>query len=365
MVAYSRQRTIHPTRLICREVRRIKRSEWVAVFGVAGISVLGVVFVRSATWQPTPAAQDQKAITTPAVTTPAVTTPAVTTPKAIAPPITQPNPAQPVKPTESKTPEQWIGEWSQGESVEDSRFAIVIGAAEGTRSIDGGKTSLYESHTDPGNGVNNRGSFSYQFGNKENLSPEESSRRQLEQITGHLRNTVLPQAKQAGIELTLFEFINGGDLANQAPLCITSAGGYIERLVEARKMAKAKGWNEYQTVLWARVESFWDTRKNVYDAPGLRAYNDISERESILRDQDRRMSMMKQAMELLGYKIEGGSSYQAMTYNPVALQNFFNQAKGMLGDRIPNGSRGDRVAPLEYTRRFSSAIGLVETQVEK
>jgi hypothetical protein len=350
MIASPRRRTTHPSRLIYREVCRIKRSEWIAVFSVAGVSVLGVVFVRSATWQPTPVkAQYQAAI---------AATPATS-------PVASPKPIQPVaKPTEVKTSEQWIEQWKQGKSVEDSFFACVIGSAEGTRSVDCGKTSLYEGHSDPGNGVWNKGSFSYQFG--EGLSAEESSQKQLAKIIGHLKDTVLPQVKQAGFTLTTWELINAADVANQAPLCVTSSGGFVERLVEARKMAKAKGWNEYQMVLWARIEAFWDPNMGAYNAGGLRAYDDISKRESIMRDQDRRMNMMLQAMTRQSYKIDGGGSYQPVNFNPVALQQFFDQVKGVPGGRIPNGSRGDRVAPLEYTERFEGAIGLVSnTQVEK
>lgn len=225
-------------------------------------------------------------------------------------------------------PDQLIQLWSQGADIEQSLVAIVVGSAEGTRTIDGGKTSLYEGHTDPGNGVWNRGSFSYQFGNEENLSPQEASKRQFAKIKGHME-TVKRKAAALKITLTPWEWMNAIDLANQAPLCITEDGGYVERLVEARQKAAEKKWNEYQTVLYARIWSYWDASKGGFDAGGLRAYDDISKEESVRRDQDRRMSMMKKALELAhskgiagGLTVNGGESYQPVSYAPTEIQAY-------------------------------------------
>lgn len=217
-------------------------------------------------------------------------------------------------------PDQLIELWSKGDDIEQTLVAIFVGSAEGTRTIDGGKTSLYESHIDPGNGVKNRGSFSYQFGNEENLTPQESSKRQFAKIKGHME-TVKRKAAQYGITLTPWEWANAIDLANQAPLCITEDGGYVERLVEAHQKAKENGWNEYQIVLYARLWSYYDARKGGFDANGLRAYDDISKEESVRRDQDRRMSMMKKALELAKSKgIPGGLAVNGgETYQPVSL----------------------------------------------
>mgnify|MGYP000532153873 CR=1 FL=1 len=213
------------------------------------------------------------------------------------------------------TIQELVAAWSQGVSIEDSLVAKFVGSAEGTRTPNGGKTSLYEGHTDPGNGVHNRGSFSYQFGNEENLSAAESSERQWQKIKGHMQ-TVEQQAKQLGITLTPWEFANAIDVANQAPLCITASGGYVERLIEARK----KGFDEYKTVLHARIWAFWDDSKGGFDAGGLRAYDDISKEESVRRDQDRRMSMIKKALEFAetqgvkgAFKVSGGNSYQPVS----------------------------------------------------
>lgn len=189
----------------------------------------------------------------------------------------------------------------------ESIVARTVGAAEGTRTPDGGKTSLWEGHVDPGNGVWNRGTFSYQFGNAENLSPEESDRRQLAKIKGHYEATIVPQAEALGLDLNLLETINGIDLANQAPLAVTESGGYVERLAAAKRDKKLEG---HDAILEARVWAYWDDRKGGWDAPGLRAYDDISKEESIRRDQQRRMDMIDQAL----------AAYQAEHPEAIAAQ---------------------------------------------
>jgi hypothetical protein len=176
----------------------------------------------------------------------------------------------------------------------ESLVARTVGAAEGTRAADGGKTSLYEGHTDPGNGVWNRGTFSYQFGNEENLTADEADRRQMAKIQRIHDSVMLPKAAEKGITpLTLTEEINGIDLINQAPLAVTEEGGYVERLAEAKK----KGLSGDEAILDARVWAFWDSGKGGWDAPGLRAYDDLGKEASIRHDQDRRMGMINQALE--------------------------------------------------------------------
>jgi hypothetical protein len=187
--------------------------------------------------------------------------------------------------------------------------ARTVGAAEGTRTADGGRTSLYEGHTDPGNGVWNRGTFSYQFGNQENLSAEEADRRQMVKIKRIHDSVMMAKAEQKGLTpLTISERINGIDMINQAPLAVTEDGGYIERLAEAKK---EKGLKGEDAILEARVNSFWDPQRNGWDAPGLRAYDDISKEASIRHDQQRRMGMISQALE--SYEQQHGAIAQKTT----------------------------------------------------
>ncbi|MGI0489713.1 hypothetical protein ACN4EK_30205, partial [Pantanalinema rosaneae CENA516] len=179
----------------------------------------------------------------------------------------------------------------------ESLVARTVGAAEGTRTADGGKTSLWEHHTDPGNFVENCGTFSYQFGYGK-ISPEECDEQQMAKIRRHYEDTILPQAQAAGIELDLLEKLNGIDLANQAPLAVTQSGGYVDRLVTE----KQKGLQGSEAILEARVMSFCNpergdgTPPSCWEASGLRAYDDISKEASIRHDQQRRMGMIDRAL---------------------------------------------------------------------
>lgn len=175
----------------------------------------------------------------------------------------------------------------------NSLVARTVGAAEGNLTAEGHKTDNYYGHLDPGNGVWNRGTFSYQFGNAENLSPQAADARQLAKIKGDYENSVLPKAKQLGLELSLAETLNAIDLANQAPLAVTESGGFVERLAEAKQQ---KGLSGDTAILEGRVWAFWNPEKNGWDAPGLRAYDDISKQESIRRDQERRMLAIADAL---------------------------------------------------------------------
>ncbi|MBF2027671.1 MAG: hypothetical protein IGS48_13030 [Oscillatoriales cyanobacterium C42_A2020_001] len=200
----------------------------------------------------------------------------------------------------------------------ESIVARTVGAAEGTRSPDGGKTDIYDGHVDPGNGVWNRGTFSYQFGNEENLSAEEADRRQVAKIKRIHESVMLPKAKQHGIDpLTLAEEINGIDLINQAPLAVTEEGGYIERLAQAKQ---EKGLTGHEAILDARVWAFWDSAKGGWDAPGLRAYDDMGKEASIRHDQKRRMGMIDQALASLEQQGQVASKPTQQPPQSVAVQ---------------------------------------------
>ncbi|HIK39521.1 hypothetical protein, partial [Thermoleptolyngbya sp. M55_K2018_002] len=178
----------------------------------------------------------------------------------------------------------------------DSLVARVVGSAEGTRAVDGQRTKAYYGHTDPGNGVWNLGSFSYQHGAS---SPEEADERQLRRLQ---KQADLLQQKAAGhgISLTLAELLNGIDLANQAPLAALDRGGYVDWLAKARQ----QGMQGDAAILWARTRAFIDPDTQQWNAPGLGNTAD-----SISRDQDRRMRAIARAYE----------HYRAQAGQPVAL----------------------------------------------
>ncbi|MEM9806117.1 MAG: hypothetical protein AAF959_12625 [Cyanobacteria bacterium P01_D01_bin.56] len=155
-----------------------------------------------------------------------------------------------------------------------SLVSKAVGSAEGTRTPTGGYTSAYYGHVDPGNGVWNLGSFSYQHGA---ASPEEADNKQLQRLqtqTLELRN----QAKAKSFSLSLLEELNGIDLANQAPLAALDRG-YIDWL----SVAKQQSMDRQSQIVWARTKAFLDPDTGYWDAPGLGNHWD-----TIYRDQQRR-----------------------------------------------------------------------------
>ncbi|MGD1863475.1 MAG: hypothetical protein ACFB0D_02865 [Phormidesmis sp.] len=164
-----------------------------------------------------------------------------------------------------------------------SLVAHTVGSAEGTRQANGQRTQAYYGHTDPGNGVWNLGTFSYQH---EANSPEEADKKQLQRLKRQGLE-LEEQATQLGMQLSLEEKLNGLDLANQAPLAALDRGGYIERLAQAKRL-QMKG---DEAILWARTHAYIDPNTRRWNAPGLG--NNV---HSISDDQDRRISAIASAL---------------------------------------------------------------------
>ncbi|MEM1238626.1 MAG: hypothetical protein AAGI45_02180 [Cyanobacteria bacterium P01_H01_bin.26] len=164
----------------------------------------------------------------------------------------------------------------------NSLVARVIGSAEGTRSADGTPTRAYYGHTDPGNGVWNMGTFSYQHGAK---SPDEADDKQLKRLQQQGK-VIARQADQAQLDITLGEALNGLDLANQSPRAALEPGGYIDRLAEARR----QGMQNHEAIVWARTYSYMNPDTHQWNAPGLG--NTLP---SIHRDQSRRHQAINRA----------------------------------------------------------------------
>ncbi|MGP1384260.1 MAG: hypothetical protein ACTS2F_11925 [Thainema sp.] len=170
------------------------------------------------------------------------------------------------------------------EGGSESLVARSVGSAEGTRRPDGGYNPAYHGHTDPGNGVWNMGSFSYQHGAS---SPDEADRKQL----NRLKNQAIELRQKAAtyqIQLDLEEELNGIDLANQAPLAALGREGYIDRLAQAYQM----GLLGSEAILWARVRSFINPDTGQWNAPGLGNTLD-----GITHDQNRRQTEIKKAID--------------------------------------------------------------------
>lgn len=166
----------------------------------------------------------------------------------------------------------------------DSLVARAVGNAEGTRTPDGGKTRAYYGHVDPGNGVWNLGSFSYQHGARSPAEADEKQLRRLQMQAKQLRK----KAAAKGISLSLEAELNGLDLANQSPRAALTQGGYVERL----RQAYQRGLKGADAVLWARVQSYRNPDTQRWQAPGL------GNREgSITRDQERRLQAVRRTMQ--------------------------------------------------------------------
>ena len=170
----------------------------------------------------------------------------------------------------------------KGDSI--SLVAKAVGSAEGTRTPNGGYTSAYYGHVDPGNGVWNLGSFSYQHGAK---SPEDADRKQLKRLERQAL-ALRHQAKAKQIRLTLLEELNGIDLANQAPLAALDRG-YIDWLYKAKQMPMG----DAERIRWARTRAFINPDTGYFDAPGLG-----NQLDSIYWDQSRRQGQIEKALGL-------------------------------------------------------------------
>jgi hypothetical protein len=166
----------------------------------------------------------------------------------------------------------------------NSLVAKAVGAAEGTRTPDGNRNPAYYGHVDPGNGVWNLGSFSYQHAA---ASPEEADAKQLDRLRQQA-SLILEQASQQGLDLTLEEKLNGIDLANQAPKAALDRAGYVDWLVQA----KQEGRQGEDAVLSARVRSFLNPETKRWDAPGLG-----NSEKRITADQARRMDAIARAID--------------------------------------------------------------------
>ncbi|MBW4488239.1 MAG: hypothetical protein KME12_10670 [Trichocoleus desertorum ATA4-8-CV12] len=216
------------------------------------------------------------ALAPPAVETPAPPNPATTNPSsprttsAIAATDSEPVPAAPADLFEGGV---------------NSLVAKAVGSAEGTRTPMGDRTRAYYGHVDPGNGVWNLGSFSYQHGAP---SPEAADEKQLKRLAKQA-TMVRQQAAAKGMQLNLEEELNAIDLANQAPLAALDRGGYIDWLEAAHKM----GLRGSDAVLWARTRSFLNPDTGQWNAPGLG--NNVY---SISRDQERRQQAIARAIAL-------------------------------------------------------------------
>ena len=91
----------------------------------------------------------------------------------------------------------------------DDKIVYAIGAAEGTRTCDGGKTTAYSHHRDPGDGRSNSGTFSAAprgNGITATMTPEERDTAFLVNINTALKS--VDTSKMSKIEVATFTDLN-------------------------------------------------------------------------------------------------------------------------------------------------------------
>jgi hypothetical protein len=236
----------------------------------------------------------------------------------------------------------------------NSLVAKAVGSAEGTRTPTGDRTRAYYGHTDPGNRVWNRGSFSYQHSAS---SPEDADQKQLQRLANQAL-IIEARAADYGLHLTVEEKLNGIDLANQAPKAALDRGGYIDWLAKARQ----RGMKGADAVLWARTRSFINPVTQRWDAPGL---GNTAER--IERDQARRMDAIARAIaanqDAVDNAVKMASSPSAKPAAKSATSQAGNASEGdrgiaqVLAEKLVEMFGGDRV-PDASTPVASESEGL-------
>ncbi|MBD1909734.1 MULTISPECIES: hypothetical protein [unclassified Leptolyngbya] len=159
--------------------------------------------------------------------------------------------------------------------------AIAIGMAEGTRTIEGDRTSAWQSHVDPANEAINQGTFSWQ-GNAI------SARHADQQAINHIQTTVIPSlledGAQQGVMLNPRLLIQGVDLWIQSPAAGTA---FISNLKNCQRQNKP----QHSIILCARVRSYYDSQTGELDASGFNNNPDL-----LVQDQLRRIRKVEQAV---------------------------------------------------------------------
>jgi len=223
--------------------------------------------------------------------------------------------ASPLPQLEATRPVADLQRLFAGES--ESLVARTVGHAEGTRTPAGDRTVAYYGHSDPGNGVWNLGSFSFQHcGNPRYncTTPEAADVHQLHRLQAEAAQ-LRQRAVSLGLTLTLEEELNGIDLANQAPLAALGQPGYAEYLLQA----KQRGLKGQTAILEARLWSYWDAQKGQWDAPGLG-----NQEASIRHDQNRRLLAIARVLDVMQKSQGDRTAHRLLTRavvpNPYHLQ---------------------------------------------
>lgn len=164
----------------------------------------------------------------------------------------------------------------------DSIGAIALGVAEGTRTVNGEKTSLWSNHIDPGNGAINQGTFSWQL---EAASPEIADQKAIAYIQTQVIPHILRDAEREGMMLDAETLVQGIDLWNQAP---GAGADFVESLKHCRQQNE-----QDDALLCARVRSYYNPTTAQLEAGGFG-----NELALLKQDQLRRINTIKQVVHL-------------------------------------------------------------------
>lgn len=142
-----------------------------------------------------------------------------------------------------------------------SLVAIAVGYSEGNRTLEGGFTSSYWGHKDPGNSKRNQGSFSYQH---RAASPKEADLRQLQKLREELTYSYQVPAKVVGLDpANAFLLCSFCDLFTQSEAAVIAPGGLISQFKTLTKEGLS-----VNSMVAARVRSYYDLNGHL-DAPGF------------------------------------------------------------------------------------------------
>lgn len=159
---------------------------------------------------------------------------------------------------------------------------IALGAAEGTRTHQGRRTSLWDKHIDPGNGAINKGTFSWQLGA---ATPEEADRKGLQRIRQEAIPHLIDAAIQERVGFDLETLIQGADLWNQSP---DAGKDFVSNL---KQCLNQRFTHEDEVLLCARVASFYNPETGELEASGF-----DWDPEWLEDDQRRRIAAIKRVL---------------------------------------------------------------------
>jgi hypothetical protein len=150
----------------------------------------------------------------------------------------------------------------------DAPGAIAIGMAEGTRTIDGVRTSAWYGHSDPGNANYNVGTFSSQ---NKTLDPDLADVEELQRIREELSIFI-----QAQPNLSPLEYLSAADLSIQAQGAFPAFGKQL-------RMINSYSLKPVSRIVEARVRSFYNPVNGHLEAAGFE-----NDPKALRRDQLRR-----------------------------------------------------------------------------